>query len=120
MATLNLSAKYLGGEMGATERLVFEPTWLDTMKAYVHPYWDGLVGGELVSRAATGRLSLEEMRGWMLQMYPVIHAFPKFLAEALIKVEDDYSRTFFIDNIRVERAHATHWVQMAEGFGVPR
>lgn len=106
--------------MGATERLVFEPTWIDTMKAYVRPYWDGLVRGELVTKAATGRLSLEEMQGWMLQMYPVIHAFPKFLAEALIKVEDDYSRTFFIDNIRVERAHANHWVAMCEGFGLQR
>lgn len=106
--------------MGATERLVFEPTWIESMKAYVRPYWDGLVMGDLVTRAATGELSLEEMRGWMLQMYPVIHAFPKFLAEALIKVEDDDSRAFFIDNIRVERAHATHWVQMAEGFGIDR
>ena len=32
-----------------------------------------------------------------------IHAFPKFLAEALIKVEDDESRSFLIDNIRVEK-----------------
>lgn len=106
--------------MGATERLVFEPTWIENMRAYVRPYWNGLVMGDLVSRAAAGRLSLEEMRGWMLQMYPVIHAFPKFLAEALIKVEDDFSRSFFIDNIRVERAHATHWMQMAEGFGIER
>lgn len=106
--------------MGATERLVFEPSWIDNMKAYVRPYWNGLVMGDLVTRAATGRLTLEEMRGWMLQMYPVIHAFPKFLAEALIKVEDDFSRTFFIDNIRVERAHAMHWMQMAEGFGIER
>ena len=46
--------------------------------------------------------------------------FPKFLAEALIKVEDDYSREFFINNIRVEKAHAEHWLWMGEGFGLRR
>ena len=56
----------------------------------------------------------------MLQIYPFIHAFPKFLAEALIKVEDDYSRSFFINNIRVEKAHAEHWLWMGTGFGVLR
>ena len=59
------------------------------------------------------------MRGWFLQLYPFIHAFPKFLAEALIKVEDEYSRSFLIDNIRVEKAHAEHWLWMGEGFGIP-
>ncbi|MCW5620424.1 MAG: iron-containing redox enzyme family protein [Burkholderiales bacterium] len=53
-------------------------------------------------------------------MYPFIHTFPKFLAEALIKVEDDDSRSFLIDNIRVEKAHAQHWLWMADGFGLPR
>jgi len=60
------------------------------------------------------------MQGWILQLYPFIHTFPKFLAEALTKVEDDYSRGFLIDNIRVEKAHAEHWIWMGEGFGVSR
>ena len=60
------------------------------------------------------------MRGWCLQLYPFIHAFPKFLAEALIKVEDEYSRSFLIDNIRVEKTHAEHWLWMGEGLGIPR
>jgi pyrroloquinoline quinone (PQQ) biosynthesis protein C len=60
------------------------------------------------------------MQGWILQLYPFIHTFPKFLAEALTKVEDDYSRGFLIDNIRVEKAHAEHWIWMGEGFGLSR
>jgi len=48
------------------------------------------------------------------------HAFPKFLAEARIKVEDDYSRSFLIDNIRLEKAHAEHWIWMGIGFGLKR
>ncbi|MEO8039875.1 MAG: iron-containing redox enzyme family protein [Betaproteobacteria bacterium] len=53
-----------------------------------------------------------------MQLYPFIHAFPKFLAEALIKVEDDYARSFLIDNIRVEKAHAEQWLWMGQGFGL--
>src|SRR2546425_1423279 len=66
------------------------------------------------------RLSVEEMQGWIIHIYPFIYDFPKFLAEALIKVEDDFSRTFLIENIRIEKAHAEHWLWMGEGFGLDR
>jgi pyrroloquinoline quinone (PQQ) biosynthesis protein C len=69
---------------------------------------------------AATRLSVEQMQGWILQLYPFIHDFPKFLAEGLIKVEDDFSRTFLIENIRIEKAHADHWLWMGEGFGLDR
>ncbi|MEO8629395.1 MAG: iron-containing redox enzyme family protein [Betaproteobacteria bacterium] len=84
------------------------------------PSWDHLLNGPWAEGIVSGKLSLPEMQGWMLQIYPFIHVFPKFLAEALIKVEDDYSRGFFINNIRVEKAHADHWLWMGTGFGVPR
>jgi pyrroloquinoline quinone (PQQ) biosynthesis protein C len=90
------------------------------MHRFVQPYWDALVNGEFAESAAATRLTVEELRGWILHMYPFIHTFPKFLAEALIKVEDDESRSFLIDNIRVEKAHAEHWLWMADGFGLRR
>src|SRR5258708_12052065 len=65
-------------------------------------------------------LSVEQMQGWILHIYQFIYDFPKFLAEALIKVEDDFSRTFLIENIRIEKAHAEHWLWMGEGFGLDR
>jgi len=94
--------------------------WVETLKAYVEPDWRDLVEGEWALKLKSGAWSTDAMRGWFLQLYPFIHAFPKFLAEALIKVEDEYSRSFLIDNIRVEKAHAEHWIWMAEGFGIPR
>jgi pyrroloquinoline quinone (PQQ) biosynthesis protein C len=94
--------------------------WIETLKNFVRPDWDNLVGGEWATNVNNGTWSTDAMRGWFLQLYPFIHAFPKFLAEALIKVEDDYSRSFLIDNIRVEKAHAEHWLWMGEGFSIPR
>jgi pyrroloquinoline quinone (PQQ) biosynthesis protein C len=96
------------------------PIWVDTMRDYLQPYWDRVLDGGFAESAAMTRLTVDELRSWIMQMYPLIHTFPKFLAEALIKVEDDYSRSFLIDNIRVEKGHAEHWLWMAEGFGLDR
>jgi pyrroloquinoline quinone (PQQ) biosynthesis protein C len=97
-----------------------DPLWVQTLRTYVQPYWDEILNSEWTQGVANTRLTLEEMQGWILQIYPFIHAFPKFLAEALIKVEDDYSRAYLIDNIRVEKAHAEHWIWMGMGFGLKR
>ena len=96
------------------------PDWVDSLNGYVKPYWDDMLQGDWCEGVANTRLTVPEMRGWILQVYPFIHAFPKFLAEGLIKVEDDYSRNFLIDNIRVEKAHAEHWIWMGMGFGLTR
>ncbi len=94
------------------------PQWIKSLQDYIPPYWEELLQGEWANAVASGRLTVSEMQGWILQLYPFIHAFPKFLAEALIKVEDEYARSFLIDNIRVEKAHAEHWIWMGQGFGL--
>ena len=104
--------------MDATHELTAD--WIDTLKLYVQPDWNELVAGEWATNLVKGSWSTDAIRGWCLQLYPFVHAFPKFLAEALIKVEDEYSRSFLIDNIRVEKAHAEHWLWMGEGFGIAR
>ena len=106
--------------MGASEPLVARQSWIESLHCYVKPYWEHLLQGPWAEGIANGRLTLAEMQGWMLQIYPFIHMFPKFLAETLIKVEDDYSRSYYINNIRVEKAHAEHWLWMGTGFGVRR
>ncbi len=94
--------------------------WIETLKAYIRPEWQELLEGEWATKVKNGVWSTAAMQGWFLQLYPFIHSFHKFLAEALIKVEDEYSRAFLIDNIRVEKAHAEHWIWMGEGFGLHR
>ncbi len=104
----------------AMRKISTPPLWVAALYEYVAPYWDGLVNGPWAESIATTRMSIDDMRGWILQLYPFIHDFPKFLAESLIKVEDEYSRTFLIENIRLEKAHAEHWLWMGEGFGLGR
>ena len=107
--------------MNTVTDLSATPTkWIDSFHDFLGPYWRGLLDGEFVESVTHARLSVPEMQGWILNLYPFIHSFPKFLAEALIKVEDEYSRSFLIDNIKVEKAHAEHWVWMGNGFGISR
>jgi pyrroloquinoline quinone (PQQ) biosynthesis protein C len=109
-----------GAEPRGAEPRGAGPEWVDTLRSFLLPYWNHLLDGEWATGVAQSRMSLEEMRGWILQIYPFIHAFPKFLAEALIKADDEYTRNFLIDNIRVEKAHAEHWIWMGVGFGLTR
>ena len=104
----------------AIRKVSDHPLWVATLYEFVAPYWDGLVNSPWAESIASTRMSVDQMRGWILQLYPIIHDFPKFLAESLIKVEDEFSRTFLIENIRIEKAHAEHWLWMGEGFGVGR
>ena len=104
----------------SVHKISSHPRWVATMYEFVAPHWDNLVNGPWAESIASARLSVEEMQGWILHIYPFIYDFPKFLAEALIKVEDDFSRTFLIENIRIEKAHAEHWLWMGEGFGLDR
>lgn len=106
--------------MGSMYELSPHPQWVDTLDQFLRPYWEELLDSEWTHAVAEARMTVPEMQGWILQIYPFIHAFPKFLAEALIKVEDDYARSYLIDNIRVEKAHAEHWLWMGQGFGVHR
>lgn len=106
--------------MGSMLEISPHPRWIDALDNFVAPYWQEALHSEWAEGVANTSLTVAEMRGWLLQIYPFIHTFPKFLAEALTKVEDDYSRGFLIDNIRVEKAHAEHWIWMGEGFGLTR
>ncbi len=107
-------------DTAAVRKISSHPLWVASLYEFVAPYWDDLVNGQWSESVASTKLSLEQMQGWILQLYPFIHDFPKFLAEGLIKVEDDFSRTFLIENIRIEKAHSEHWLWMGEGFGLER
>jgi pyrroloquinoline quinone (PQQ) biosynthesis protein C len=107
-------------DTSAVRKISSHPIWVASLYEFVSPHWDNLVNGPWADGVASASLSVEQMQGWILQIYPFIYDFPKFLAEGLIKVEDDFSRTFLIENIRIEKAHAEHWLWMGEGFGLSK
>ena len=115
--TQRTSLTVQGGE-GSCHMPSSDPPWVEELKRQTRPYWDAVLECRLIQEASTGTLSLERMRGWIVQMYPFIETFPKWIALTIAKVPDLNSRGFMIDNLRVEKRHAMQWVQMAEGFGL--
>lgn len=95
-----------------------DPPWVMELKEEVAPHWQAILDCPLVREATEGTLSLEQMQAWLVQLYPFIEAFPKWIALSIAKAQDPVSRAFMIDNVRVEKRHAEQWVHMAEGFGV--
>ena len=95
-----------------------DPPWVIDMDRALGPYRQRIWQSRLVQETASGQLSLQQVHGWSIQFYPFIEAFPQFMATYLAKAPDAMSRTFLIDNLKVEKRHAEQWVDMARGFGV--
>ena len=96
------------------------PVWILELRQHIEPTWNAILNSRLIREASAGTLSLQQMRAWLLQLYPFIETFPKWIALNIPKTQDAMSRGFLIDNVRVEKRHAEQWVYMAEGFGVKR
>ena len=97
-----------------------DPAWVLEMDQHLEPYRQAIWQTKLVQETSTGQLSLRQVKGWSIQFYPFIEYFPQFMATYLAKATDPVSRTYLIDNLRVEKRHADQWIDMAKGFGVPR
>jgi pyrroloquinoline quinone (PQQ) biosynthesis protein C len=95
-----------------------DPDWVIEMSGSLEPYRQAILQSRLVQQTSTGKLSLRQIRGWNIQFYPFIESFPHFMGLNLARANDRMSRTYLIDNIRVEKRHADQWIDMAYGFGV--
>jgi pyrroloquinoline quinone (PQQ) biosynthesis protein C len=102
------------------KKLTPHPSWVLDLRLQIEPTWNAILNCRLIREASAGTLSLRQMRGWLLQLYPFIETFPKWIALSIPKTQDPMSRNYLIDNVRVEKRHAEQWVHMAEGFGIKR
>jgi pyrroloquinoline quinone (PQQ) biosynthesis protein C len=118
VAEAHPEALYRGFKRG--KKLTPHPAWILELRQHIEPAWNAVLNSRLLREASAGTLSLPQMRAWLLQLYPFIETFPKWIALNIPKTQDAMSRGFLIDNVRVEKRHAEQWVYMAEGFGLKR
>lgn len=95
------------------------PPWVARLDATLEPLRERILGLPVVSLAAENQLDDESIRNFVLEFYPVIRDFPRWL-EVLLGRSPSDGEGFFRDNIRVERRHDAMWRAMGDGFGVPR
>jgi pyrroloquinoline quinone (PQQ) biosynthesis protein C len=80
-----------------------------------HPYFEEL---------GAGKLSIERFRWGLINFYPLVETFPKYMGLNLAKVPPGNAgwhgkfRGWLIKNMSTERIHAAWWRQWAKGFGV--
>jgi len=90
------------------------------------PYKDQVVEHPFFKDSAAGTLSIEKLQRALIDFYPLVENFPKFMALNLAKCSsgirqgDEQTRYWLITNMSVERKHADWWVDFAIGMGCPR
>jgi len=96
------------------------PPWIVRLINHIHPYQQRILTCPLVKETSKGSLSLQQMRGWLMQLYPFIETFPQWIALNIAKAEEEFAREILIDNVRVEKWHAKQWMDMTDAFGISR
>lgn len=105
-------------------RLTSHPEWVNEFLEFIAPYKDRVVNNRIFEDINTTRLSGNQFQGAMINFYPLIESFPKYMALSLSKVPAGNSvwsrktRFWLITNMNQERLHTEWWKQMARGFGI--
>ncbi|MBQ0753843.1 MAG: iron-containing redox enzyme family protein [Gammaproteobacteria bacterium] len=87
------------------------------------PYKDKVVEHPVFVEMAEGKLSADRWRRALLNFYPLVENFPKYMALNLAKVKrgvpgHEEAKLWLIDNIKVEQRHAYWYQDWAAGFGI--
>jgi pyrroloquinoline quinone (PQQ) biosynthesis protein C len=98
--------------------------WAKRFWADLVPWKDKVVQHQLLLEMSEGSLSLERFRRALLNFYPLVENFPKYMALNLSKVRPgvypghEEAKNWMIDNIKVEQRHAYWYKDWAKGFGI--
>lgn len=102
------------------------PAWVEDFLESIKPYEQRIINSKIFDDMHAGKLTLKRFQGGLINFYPLIESFPKYMALNLAKVPAGDSRWskktryWLITNINQERIHTAWWKQWAVGFGVSR
>ena len=68
------------------------PPWIVHLINEIDPYQQRIFNCPLVKDTSRGTLSLEQMRGWLMQLYPFIETFPQWIALNITKAPQAFAR----------------------------
>lgn len=107
-------------------RITSHPDWVGAFLRHLKPYKRKVVDNRLFKDISSGKLTVEQFRGALVNFYPLIENFPRYMALNLAKVPaggspwNKKTRFWLIRNINQERLHTGWWRDFAHGFGVSR
>lgn len=106
-------------------RITPHPAWVIDLLKFLAPYKARVVKNKLFKDIQKQKLTLGQVRGGLINFYPLIESFPQYMALNLAKVpsgdnlQNSKTRYWLITNINQERIHTRWWKQWARGFGIP-
>jgi pyrroloquinoline quinone (PQQ) biosynthesis protein C len=107
------------------QKLVLTPhnEWSQKFWDNLIPYKDKVAQHPYFKDAQAGKLPLELGQKGLIDFYPLVEDFPKYMALNLAKTKRDLpghreARYWLIQNIKVEQNHADWWHFWANGFGI--
>lgn len=95
------------------------PTWVAELDGALEPARLAILDAPVVVDASENRLIDGRIQDFLVAFYPIIRDFPQWL-DVLLGRSPAMGRSFFEDNIRVERRHDAMWRAMGDGFNVPK
>ena len=107
-------------------QLTEHPEWIINFLQEIEEYEDNILEGNCFGKMAKGELPVEIFRQVMINFYPLVQNFPKYMDLLLPKTPMDDSpgatmtRHWLNENINFERLDATWYRTWITGFGVPR
>ena len=107
--------------------LTEHPAWVQRMIEELEPAWHAAAWPRLFRLTAEGKHpALARWRRTIIQLFPIVEAFPKYICNSLAKTTygqrpGDYRvRQWFLRNLQVEARHAEWYLDWADGAGISR
>jgi len=95
------------------------PAWVAALDAALEPAREAILDTPVIVHASENALINGKIQNFLVAFYPIIRDFPQWLQMLLDRSPED-GKSFFRDNIRVERRHDAMWRAMGDGFTVPK
>lgn len=111
-------------------RKLFQKINITPHSEWAQKFWDDLiplknkvVHHPYFSKVQTGELPIDLGYKGLINFYPLVENFPKYMALNLAKVKrgeegHEAAKYWLIQNIKVEQNHADWWHLWAHGFGI--
>ncbi len=95
------------------------PAWVADLDAALDPCREAILDTRVIVHASENELVDGKIQNFLVGFYPIIRDFPQWLQVLLDRSPED-GKSFFRDNIRVEKRHDAMWRAMGDGFNVPK
>ena len=107
-------------------KVTHHPEWVYAFIDYLEPFKSKVVSNKFFQDISSGKLTVRQFQGALINFFPLIESFPKYMALNLAKVPaggkslNKRTRDWLIRNINQERLHTGWWRDFAFGFGVSK